>query len=107
MKKFLVFLLLTTFSLLGVKAQDVPPKPNPPKLVNDFANQLNAGEKAQLEQKLVAYNDSTSSQIVIVIIPTTGDYRPEDLHRNRWRSGRSYSRCDCQTDHFPGHNPTI
>jgi uncharacterized protein len=66
MKKFLVFLLLTTFSLLGVKAQDVPPKPNPPKLVNDFANQLNAGEIAQLEQKLVAYNDSTSSQIVIV-----------------------------------------
>ncbi|MEO6283781.1 MAG: TPM domain-containing protein [Dyadobacter sp.] len=74
MKKFLVFILLTIFSLLGVKAQDVPPKPNPPKLVNDFANQLSEGEKAQLEQKLVAYNDSTSSQIVIVIVPTTGDY---------------------------------
>ncbi|WAC11625.1 TPM domain-containing protein [Dyadobacter pollutisoli] len=74
MKKFLVFLLLATFSLLGVKAQDIPERPNPPKLVNDFANQLNDGEKAQLEQKLIAYNDSTSSQIVIVIVPTTGDY---------------------------------
>jgi uncharacterized protein len=74
MKKILIvfFLFLTAF--IGVAAQDIPPKPNPPKLVNDFAKQLSETEKARLEQKLVAYNDSTSSQIVIVIVPTTGDY---------------------------------
>ncbi|MCE6988437.1 YgcG family protein [Dyadobacter sp. CY323] len=74
MKRFLIFSVLLALSLFRVWAQDIPPKPNPPRLVNDFAKQLNEGEKAQLEQKLVAYNDSTSSQIVIVIVPTTGDY---------------------------------
>lgn len=61
-------------SICSIWAQDIPAKPNPPKLVNDFANQLSADEKARLEQKLVAYNDSTSSQIVIVVVSTTGDY---------------------------------
>ncbi|MCF2490074.1 YgcG family protein [Dyadobacter sp. CY347] len=74
MKKALILFCLICFTFLNVTAQDIPKKPDPPKLVNDFANQLNASEKAQLEQKLVAYNDSTSSQIVIVIVPTTGDY---------------------------------
>jgi uncharacterized protein len=74
MNKFLITLFLLTLSLLGVQAQDIPPKPNPPRLVNDLANQLSADEEASLERKLVAYNDSTSSQIVIVIVPTTGDY---------------------------------
>jgi uncharacterized protein len=74
MKKFLFSIILTLSVLLGALAQDIPPKPNPPRLVNDLANQLNASEEAQLEQKLVAYNDSTSSQIVIAIVPTTGDY---------------------------------
>lgn len=74
MKKALILFCLICLTLFNVTAQDIPKKPDPPKLVNDFANQLNANEKAQLEQKLVAYNDSTSSQIVIVIVPTTGDY---------------------------------
>lgn len=74
MKKYLFFSFLFLMILARVSAQDIPAKPNPPRLVNDFANQLKAGEIASLEQKLVAYNDSTSSQIVIVVVPTTGDY---------------------------------
>ena len=74
MKKYLIFSFLILFFSCQVTAQDIPAKPNPPRLVNDFAHQLNATEIAQLEQKLVAYNDSTSSQIVIVIVPTTGEY---------------------------------
>ena len=74
MKKALILFYLICLTFFHVTAQDIPQKPNPPKLVNDFANQLNAGEKAQLEQKLVTYNDSTSSQIVVVVVPTTGDY---------------------------------
>ncbi|KQS33031.1 YgcG family protein [Dyadobacter sp. Leaf189] len=74
MKKILLIPILLIISLCSSWAQDIPAKPNPPKLVNDFANQLSADEKASLERKLVAYNDSTSSQIVIVIVPTTGDY---------------------------------
>lgn len=74
MKKYLFFSFIILLLSGGIMAQDIPAKPNPPRLVNDFANQLNASEIAQLEQKLVAYNDSTSSQIVIVVVPTTGEY---------------------------------
>jgi len=49
-----------------------PPRPNPPKLVNnlsvEFPDFLSASEQAILEQKLVRFNDSTSNQIVVVIV---------------------------------------
>ena len=61
-------------SQLAAVAQNVPPRPNPPRLVNDLAGMLRPNEIAQLESKLVAYNDSTSSQIAVVTVPTLGDY---------------------------------
>lgn len=54
-------------------AQQIPPRPNPPRLVNDLAGMMQPGEVQALEQKLVAYNDSTSSQIAVVTVPTLGD----------------------------------
>ena len=74
MKKYIIFSWLFLMVLCRIAAQDIPAKPNPPRLVNDFAKQLNPTEVSALEQKLVAYNDSTSTQIVIVVVPTTGDY---------------------------------
>ena len=74
MKKYFLFSFILSLLFLRVFAQDIPPAPNPPRLVNDFANQLNPTEVAELERKLVAYNDSTSSDIVIVVVPSTGDY---------------------------------
>jgi uncharacterized protein len=59
-------------------AQEFPPMANPPRLVNDYTNTLSTQELAQLEQKLVAYNDSTSTQIAIVIMRSTGDYEIAD-----------------------------
>lgn len=47
-------------------AKQIPPKPNPPRLVNDYANVLSTYEKNILEQKLTAYYDSTSTQIAVV-----------------------------------------
>ena len=52
----------------------IPDKPNPPRLVNDFASILSSSERDALEQKLRAYNDSTSTQITIVIVKTTEPY---------------------------------
>ncbi|MDQ6478496.1 TPM domain-containing protein [Dyadobacter sp. LHD-138] len=74
MKKYLIFSLMFFLILCRVSAQDIPVKPNPARLVNDFAKQLNPTEVSALEQKLVAYSDSTSSQIAIVVVPTTGEY---------------------------------
>jgi uncharacterized protein len=80
MKKFFPFLFLfIAFDVFGQIDKYVPKKPSPPRLVNDFTNTL-LGEQAQaLENKLVAYDDSTSSQIAVVTIPTTGDYPIEDV----------------------------
>jgi uncharacterized protein len=65
---WLVVLLLS----LGVAAhaQTVPPRPSPPRLVNDLAGLMQPQEVAALEQKLVSYNDSTSSQIAVVTVPS-------------------------------------
>src|SRR5450432_3457664 len=76
MKKLLLSLLV--FSFLFTNGQQIPAAPNPPRLVNDFAHVLTADQTEQLESKLVAYDDSTSIQIAIVTIQTTGDYPIED-----------------------------
>ncbi len=57
---------------LGVQAQDFPATPS--RLVSDFTGTLKVGEIEALEQKLVAFNDSTSTQIAVVLIASTGDY---------------------------------
>lgn len=52
----------------------IPDAPTPPRLVNDFASLLNSQEVQQLEQKLVAFNDSTSTQITIVTVASLDGY---------------------------------
>jgi uncharacterized protein len=76
MKKIL--LLLFAFSFLLANAQDIPPKPNPARLVNDVAHVMTADQINSLEQKLVAYDDSTSIQIVVVTVQSTNDYPIDD-----------------------------
>jgi uncharacterized protein len=72
---FIILFLIPVF--FGI-AQNIPSRPSPPRLVNDYTNTLTEDQKAALEQKLVAYDDSTSNQIAIVIVPTTNDYAPVD-----------------------------
>jgi len=74
MKKFLSIFILLLASLLSF-SQDkfdleklLQQKPN--KLVNDYTNTLTADQQQALENKLVAFDDSTSTQITVVIIPT-------------------------------------
>jgi uncharacterized protein len=55
-------------------AQDFPPPPNPPRLVNDLTGTLSASEVEQLEKKLLAYSDSTSTQVTIVLLGSVGPY---------------------------------
>ncbi|NSL90047.1 TPM domain-containing protein [Chitinophaga solisilvae] len=65
--------LLLLAGLLA-NAQQIPPRPNPPTLVNDFAGILLKDEDDALEHKLVAYYDSTSTQIAVVTLKSVGDY---------------------------------
>ena len=66
---------------LMVQAQDIPKAPDPPRLVTDYAMLLSESEIARLEQKLTAFDDSTSTQIAVV----TGQAAVVMIqHRRRW-----------------------
>ena len=77
MKKFtyiilFVFTTFVTFAQQGPNVsidQVIKTPPNPPKLVNDFANILTADQKQALETKLFQFDDSTSNQVLVVIVP--------------------------------------
>lgn len=77
MKKIL--LLLLVFSFHAGFGQNTQPKPNPPRAVNDFGKMLEPFQVAALEQKLDAYNDSTSSAIVIITVPNLDGYDIEQV----------------------------
>lgn len=72
--RWLSLLLLLLVTLVTFAQDNIPERPNPPRLVNDLVGILNPNEKEQLEQKLRAYNDSTSTQITVVIVKTTDPY---------------------------------
>ncbi len=59
-------------------AQQIPARPNPPRLVNDYANVLSSEERMQLERTLVAYDDSTSNQVAVVLVNTLDGYPIEE-----------------------------
>jgi uncharacterized protein len=63
--KLLVCLLVTQISFAQF---DIPEKPSFQTSVYDYANVLSADEKAQLEEKLIRYSDSTTTQIVVITI---------------------------------------
>ncbi len=80
-RKLIIYFFFTAYCLLTTAhsfAQDIPAKPNPPRLVNDFVMKLSPTELSSLEQKLKGYADSTSTQIAIVIVKNTGDSDPYD-----------------------------
>lgn len=69
-RKYLFVFLLIGLNLL-VQAQLVPAKPAKLYPVTDNVGILTQTEKDQLNQKLIKFSDSTSTEIVVIIIPTT------------------------------------
>lgn len=63
-----IIVLMMAFMSLSSFAFDIPSKPNPPKLVNDYIGLLQATQVQALENKLVDFNNKTSIQIAIVIL---------------------------------------
>jgi uncharacterized protein len=59
---------------LTLSSQGIPDRPNPPRLVNDFAGLLTQNEIETLETRLVNFNTGSSTQIAIVIIKDLGNY---------------------------------
>lgn len=91
MKKFLSIFILLLVSLVSF-SQDkfdleklLQQKPN--KLVNDYTNTLTPDQQQALENKLVAFDDSTSTQIAVVIIPTLNG---DDISDYNVKLGRAW-----------------
>lgn len=74
-KNILSTTLLLLFAAFGF-AQTFPAKPN--RLVNDYTQTLSPDQINQLEQKLVAFDDSSSTQIAVVIIKSLEGYDVAD-----------------------------
>jgi uncharacterized protein len=91
MKKIGLILLVLIASLNFSRAEVVYPKPSdPPRLVNDFTKTLDAGQLKVLEKRLVAFADSTSTQIAVVVIETTSDMPISEYSLglfNEWKIG--------------------
>lgn len=76
MKK-LIFLLILLQSFSALFAE-IPDRPVPPKLVNDFAGVLSQSDANTLETKLVQFARETSTQIVLVTVPDLEGYDVSD-----------------------------
>ncbi|MCV9931130.1 TPM domain-containing protein [Flavobacterium sp. LS1R47] len=65
---FLKLIVCLFFTQIGFAQFTIPEKPKFQTSVYDYANVLSPAEKAQLEEKLIRYSDSTTTQIVVVTI---------------------------------------
>jgi uncharacterized protein len=81
--------IILIFSLalcgFGAFAQELPAKSS--TLVTDYTNTLTDQQRQQLEQKLVAFDDSTSNQIEVLIMRSVGQY---DINDYAQRVGRAW-----------------
>lgn len=90
--KYLINLLLLFITCFTVHAQDFPEPMKPSRLVNDFASFFTSAEQSQLEQMLLSYYDTTSTEIAVVTVPTLHGYEVNDYATrlfNKWGIGGS------------------
>jgi uncharacterized protein len=91
--RFILFFSLYFILFLSVFSQnkDIPNRPSPQRLVNDFAGIFKPQQILILEKMLVAYNDSTSTQIAVVTIESLNGYDISDFTdrlAEKWEVGR-------------------
>ncbi len=74
-RRALFMFTLFLFSQVSLAQFEIPEKPDFQTSVYDYINLLSPSEKSNLEEKLVKYSDTTSTQIVVAIISSTeGEY---------------------------------
>ena len=79
MKKNLLYILLLLLPVFLAGEEYLVPPPDPPRLVNDLAGVLTPEQREMLERKLVAYDDTTSTQIAVLIINDLQGYDKADF----------------------------
>ncbi len=84
---FFIGLLVMLLSFGTTAKAQLPSPPNPPRLVNDYTGTLNRLQVEYLENMLVAYNDSTSTQILVMLV---NDLQGYDIHEYATKIGHSW-----------------
>ncbi len=87
LKNFLIFVFLSAGFFVSAQYK-IPQKPAVLYPVYDEAGILNETEKDQLNQKLIKFEDSTSTEIEVIIIPST---KGEDVNMVAWEFGRKWA----------------
>jgi uncharacterized protein len=83
-----IFLLFVLFSSNCIFSQfTIPEKPSFQTSVYDYANVLSPEEKSQLEEKLIKYSDSTTTQIVVITIESL---KNEDVSQLATKWGQTW-----------------
>lgn len=87
----LLVILFISISSLGFAQQGIPDAPNPPRLVNDYTGRtLSQQELRALENKMLGYEDSTSTQVSILIVESLNGYEVVDFAQRtaqKWKVG--------------------
>lgn len=78
LKPFFAVTALFLFVVSSAFGQ-IPQRPVPPRLVNDIAAIFSADQVNAMEKKLVDFDDSTSNQIAVVIVPELYGYDKAQL----------------------------
>jgi len=86
-RKWIKYTLWLALFLPFINLAQVPLRPDPPKLVNDFAGILRQDQVALLEDSLVQFARQTSNQVVVVTLTSLNGYDPGDL---AYRIGESW-----------------
>ena len=84
--KRIFLLLMLTFTATAMAEHEtgwIPQKTN--QLVNDLTGTLSSEQQQSLEQRLVAFDDSTSNQIMVLITPDFGGDEIASFTQNVWR----------------------
>ena len=82
--KLLVCFFITSFSFAQYTIPEIPKLQTS---VYDYANVLSASEKSQLEEKLIRYSDSTTTQIVVITIESL---KGEDVSQLATKWGQTW-----------------
>ena len=96
LKKYFSFLFILFSLAVAAQSDGIPERPSPNRLVNnlskEFPDFISSSEQSQLENKLAAFANETSNQIVVVIVDDIGGTEPWDFATRlgqKWGAGQS------------------
>jgi uncharacterized protein len=89
--KNILTILIALLGFTTVSVAQIPERPSPQRLVNDFAGVLDKGEVNQMEGALAQFAKETSTQIVVVTVTDLQGYDKADFAQRlgeKWGVGQ-------------------